>query len=378
MKLILYVHDLQLEIGHSNAMIETIRNFPPGTLREICFVTYQSGDLKKLFPNFEGKMRDVKVPGGRLRPYLLKILFFHLYTFVYNLFYVDETWKKVSIGTASFCVKYINIQFLQSHWSEYYFQLNKLKWYSYIYKKIHFFYNNFLEAYLLNSSNTYVSVLADFEKEYIKKKFSIPVKNIITNYSSVNLARFKLTSSSRKEIFTELSLTHPEIKTLDIRKPIYLFVGAYQRKGLGRILDLLKPGHQIIIVGKGESHLSMSFPDDVIIVKIPFSKQIEKFYSLCDAFLFPSIYEPFGLVILEAAAMGIPLFLAEKNIGACELLHELEGVTMYKNQESFKIPEIDIMTKEKREVYRSQRIKRIEENSWKKCGEKFYKLLRDN
>jgi UDP-glucose:(heptosyl)LPS alpha-1,3-glucosyltransferase len=53
---------------------------------------------------------------------------------------------------------------------------------------------------------------------------------------------------------------------------------------------------------------------------IPLSKQIERFYAAADAFVFPSVNDPFGMVLLEAMASGLPVFSSDQ-AGAAELIN---------------------------------------------------------
>lgn len=51
----------------------------------------------------------------------------------------------------------------------------------------------------------------------------------------------------------------------------------------------------------------------------PHSTRVEAFFAAADAFVFPTIYDPFGLVITEAMAAGLPV-VTSRTAGAAELI----------------------------------------------------------
>ncbi len=49
-------------------------------------------------------------------------------------------------------------------------------------------------------------------------------------------------------------------------------------------------------------------------------------FEISDVFIFPTLYEPFGMVVLEAMAAGLPV-IASRNCGATEgMTHGLHGI----------------------------------------------------
>lgn len=51
----------------------------------------------------------------------------------------------------------------------------------------------------------------------------------------------------------------------------------------------------------------------------PHSKRVEAFFAAADCFVFPTVYDPFGLVITEAMAAGLPV-VTSRMAGAAELI----------------------------------------------------------
>ena len=56
----------------------------------------------------------------------------------------------------------------------------------------------------------------------------------------------------------------------------------------------------------------------------PFSRHIEQFFAAADVFIFPTIYEPYGMVISEAMASGLPV-ITSRAAGAAELIDHGES-----------------------------------------------------
>ena len=54
-------------------------------------------------------------------------------------------------------------------------------------------------------------------------------------------------------------------------------------------------------------------PDDVVATGYVAEDELARFYSLCDAFVFPSLYEGFGLPVLEAMQCGAPALGADNS-----------------------------------------------------------------
>lgn len=80
-------------------------------------------------------------------------------------------------------------------------------------------------------------------------------------------------------------------------------------------LSRAAPDIQLVIVSPSKSY-HWSAPN---VRFIPLSKQIERFYAAADVFVFPSVNDPFGMVLLEAMAAGLPVFSSDR-AGAAELI----------------------------------------------------------
>lgn len=96
-----------------------------------------------------------------------------------------------------------------------------------------------------------------------------------------------------------------------------LFVGNFsQRKGaelLAPIMERLGADYSLEVVGGGQNSISHNLPHNITLLgRLSESSLIER-YQGCDALLFPSRLEGFGLAALEAMACGKPVICANSS-----------------------------------------------------------------
>lgn len=109
---------------------------------------------------------------------------------------------------------------------------------------------------------------------------------------------------------------------------VAIFVGSeWDRKGLAPVIQALAlaPAWDLLVVGKGDTERYRLLAERAGVGRavhwFGVSREVAPLYRLADAFVFPSSYEAFPLVTLEATASGLPILATPVN-GVRELLEE--------------------------------------------------------
>jgi UDP-glucose:(heptosyl)LPS alpha-1,3-glucosyltransferase len=173
------------------------------------------------------------------------------------------------------------------------------------------------------------TVIANSErgKEEIVRHFGVSPARIHVVYNGVDLSRFPV---ERKEVARRALRSRYGIPP---EATLFLYVGSgFARKGVGTLVRaaerLAEKGlpFRVIVAGKGSAaqyrgHASRAvervlFPGPV--------RDPEAHFLGADAFVFPTIYEPFSNACLEAMAAGIPVVTTRVN-GVAEILRDRES-----------------------------------------------------
>ena len=172
---------------------------------------------------------------------------------------------------------------------------------------------------------------------FIEKRMFQNAKKIIAISNMVKndiIKTYNIPSEKIEVIYNGIPLKE-EADSLDLRKEfniknekIILYVGSgFKRKGVKEALEIvskLKGDFKFFVVGKEKkiswykNYAKELKIEDKVIFTGP-RVDVDKFYSMADIFLFPTRYEPFGSVIIEALNFGCVVFTTE-NCGGGEVL----------------------------------------------------------
>ena len=174
-----------------------------------------------------------------------------------------------------------------------------------------------------SNSRTWIVLSAAMKRGLIRNHLVTP-ESISVIYNGVDSSRYSPDNDAhyRDEVRDRLSLA-PGVQ-------VVLFLGGdWPRKGLAQAIEALSllagSGAMLLVVGPGNMvsyrNLAKRFSiEDRVIFTGP-TREAWKYYAASDVYLLPSLYEPFGLSILEAMASGLAV-LASRDCGAAEFIHE--------------------------------------------------------
>ncbi|MEM7250012.1 MAG: glycosyltransferase family 1 protein [Pseudomonadota bacterium] len=100
---------------------------------------------------------------------------------------------------------------------------------------------------------------------------------------------------------------YPE-SILDVPRPVLLYVGRVAvEKNIDAFLDLAHPGTKVVVgEGPAMNRLQSRYPDTMF-VGAKVGEELGRYYASADVFVFPSLTDTFGIVMLEAMACGVPV-----------------------------------------------------------------------
>ncbi len=102
---------------------------------------------------------------------------------------------------------------------------------------------------------------------------------------------------------------HPRKRSdLGFSGPVFLSVGRVAvEKNLDAFLSLDLPGSKVIVGdGPARAHLAERYPDAVF-MGARTGEDLARIYASADVFVFPSLTDTYGIVLLEALASGLPV-----------------------------------------------------------------------
>jgi UDP-glucose:(heptosyl)LPS alpha-1,3-glucosyltransferase len=336
-KLAFAIHHLNPWGGHDRSTLEVIRRISQVTPVHLYSYSIHDPKMKEW-----GQYEFHPVRPHIRRPAVILLTVYYLKTLW--MLYVLPRLKRESrplvhaTGACSWVSDVIQVQFVQTAWNEKRKQLAKgtlelpsSGWEQWIQRKIRRIYHSLLLKYNLwveravyRKDKTYIAI-AQCVADELKHYFGIE-KNVHVIHHGVDSQQFCPTTPEtqleREQIRQSLGLTP--------QQTLVIFVGEYERKGLGvaiRSLALLSPqarkNMKLAAVGTGDSRAYLELAQELGVkdqlILLGHQKGIERYFRAAEIFLLPTLYEPFGLVTIEAMASGLAPIVSAST-GASELI----------------------------------------------------------
>jgi glycosyltransferase involved in cell wall biosynthesis len=161
--------------------------------------------------------------------------------------------------------------------------------------------------------------------EYVQARTRLPVRPIyawMRNFHGAGAGTMVATQSLRDELEgrgfrnirawsrgVDLDLFKPEPREdWNLPRPVFAYVGRVAvEKNIGAFLDLDLPGSKVVVGGGPQlASLQRDYPG-VHFTGPRFGPALAQAYAGSDVFVFPSLTDTFGLVLLESLACGTPV-----------------------------------------------------------------------
>lgn len=198
-----------------------------------------------------------------------------------------------------------------------------------------------------------VITVSHFAKRDIVERYPFVCHKIEVTYEAVDDFCFMPTPRKTRVLFQRLGLIVKDEKSSenksdrlvhDILKPYCLYVGnAYPHKNLEIFLDIAScfPEYQFVLVGKEdyfyrrlERQVTRRAVRNIIFSGFVDDSELGSLYRFASCYVFPSLYEGFGLPPLEAMNYGTPVLASDRAslpeiLGAAALYADPDNTQMF-------------------------------------------------
>lgn len=187
--------------------------------------------------------------------------------------------------------------------------------------------------WMLTYESTEVIVNSNFMKGHIQGLFGLPFDKINVIPNGINLTNFN--GIERDYEFRRQYALDNEKIILYMGRLVYEKGIQHLIAAMPKILDNYHDA-KLIIAGKGgmidelKAQVEyMGISNKVYFTGYLDAKQVQKMYKCADVAVFPSTYEPFGIVALEAMLAGVPIVVSDVG-GLNEIVeHGVTGMKSY-------------------------------------------------
>ncbi|MBX3115078.1 MAG: glycosyltransferase family 4 protein [Fimbriimonadaceae bacterium] len=180
-----------------------------------------------------------------------------------------------------------------------------------------------------------VIVCTEFMKAEVNRYFNCPTDKVDVIYNGVDAGKFRFDWTEEERTAWRGKLANPDEK-------IVMYVGRFVReKGIHVLLNAAsvvlanEPKTKFVIVGGGNREQLEKFvnwyglKDKVLFTGFMANRSLHQLYRCADVAVFPSLYEPFGIVALEGMAAGAAVVASDAGGLKEVVLHDETGTSSW-------------------------------------------------
>jgi len=235
-----------------------------------------------------------------------------------------------------------------------------------------------LESWFFGRDNGRLRTVVSHQmKKDFQQYYSPAADSVLPIPNGVDIDEFhpRLRSEYRSQIRSECGL-------LDSDFILFFIGGDWERKGVPQAIETLAyipdENVKLLVVGMGDVAYYRLMAEQLGVgSRVTFVTRFVRqshYYAASDVFLFPTQYEPFGLVILEAMATGVPV-VTSAIAGAADYLQDGKGVILVEDPRNARLlaSKVEILRKEP-EMYQqmsAQARATAEKMSWEAITEQY-------
>lgn len=193
------------------------------------------------------------------------------------------------------------------------------------------------QEYWLTYEAWRIIVFSQFMKQEVMRSFNAPADKVDVIFNGVEPGKFQFAWSEKERSQLRADLATPD-------EQIVMYVGRFVReKGIQVLLNAAsvilsqRPNVKFLIVGGGHRERFERFvhwsglESKVLFTGFMANRSLHQLYRVADVAVFPSLYEPFGIVALEGMAAGVPVVASDAG-GLREVVqHDQTGTLSYAN-----------------------------------------------
>lgn len=228
-----------------------------------------------------------------------------------------------------------------------------------------------------------ILTVSKFSKKRIRDKFGN--KNISIVYNGISEVFLKNDIENNKQNIFDVRNKYelPDkyimcLCTLEPRKNLELLINAYvELRNENKLnLKLVLVGRKGWKIEKLLNDINNKYTNDIIVTGFVDDKDLPVIYKAASCFIFPSLYEGFGIPVIEAMYMNVPVICSNTSslpevVNGCGILFENN------NKEDLKVKILEFLNKTENEISYISKLakKRSQEFSWCNEATKLIKLL---